>query len=78
MKSATASQQARRRQQNLSDFWNARQNAAGSNKDMATVMFDYARAVASKIAGDDPNHPIWYDLSSLLQGWAKQNQSHIP
>lgn len=62
----------------MADFWNGRQQAAKTEKDLAGVMFDYARAVACKIAGDDPAHPIWRDLSALMSGWAQQNQRHIP
>lgn len=75
---STPDQQARRRQQNVADFWNGRQDAAKSEKDLAGVMFDYARAVASKISGDDPTHPIWRDLAALMNGWATENRRHIP
>ncbi|MEV5526362.1 hypothetical protein [Streptomyces prunicolor] len=78
MKASTASQQAQRSQQNMADFWNARQKAVSTEKELAGVMFDYARAVACKIAEDDPAHPIWRDLATLMSGWATQNQRHIP
>jgi len=62
----------------MAAFWNGRQEDAKTEKELAGVMFDYARAVACKIAGSDPAHPIWRDLATLMSGWAQQNQSRIP
>lgn len=52
-------------------FWNARQEAAGSDRELAGVWIDRARAVAAKAAkkGDDR---AWYALVEVLHAYCSR------
>lgn len=61
-----------RRRRNRAEYWNRRQASAETNKDLALVMVDFARAVATDVSGKDPSHPVWHELSQVLHGWASR------
>lgn len=68
----TAEREARKRQ-NTAAFWNARQQAARTERELAGVMVDWARTVAGKTAGGDDSHPVWRELAELLHTWASRH-----
>ncbi|MFC8389912.1 hypothetical protein [Streptomyces sp. NPDC057238] len=70
----TATRPADQTKRNQAEFWNARQAAATDEKQLAAVMYDLARSTAAKVAGRDPNHPIWRALAEVLHGWATDTQ----
>ncbi|MET7738362.1 hypothetical protein ABZT02_44910 [Streptomyces sp. NPDC005402] len=63
---------------NQAEFWNARQAAASDEKQLAAVMYDLARSTAAKVAGRDPNHPIWRELAETLHRWSVDTQRALP
>lgn len=69
---AAVGREAERRRRNRAAHWNARQAAARTNRDLALVMVDFARAVATGRAGGDPDHRVWHELAQCLHGWAQR------
>ncbi|MFB7896092.1 hypothetical protein ACFC1B_07155 [Streptomyces xiamenensis] len=62
-----------KRQANIAAFYNGRQKTAGSQQEVASVMADYARAVATQKSGGDPHSPVWADLAETLHTWSRSH-----
>ncbi|SOD67064.1 hypothetical protein SAMN06297387_12850 [Streptomyces zhaozhouensis] len=66
---------AERRRQNLADHYNSRQAAAGSERELAGVMWDYARGIATGRA-ESADDPVWRELAALLHTWCQRQGGH--
>lgn len=67
-----AREAAQRRLANLTKFYGDRQAAATSNRELAQVVVDQAKAIAksAETSGDDS---VWYSLAQTLSAWCNQH-----
>ncbi|MFJ7271951.1 hypothetical protein ACIQV3_35845 [Streptomyces sp. NPDC099050] len=69
-----AAQREARARSNTAAFWNKRQQAAETEKDLAAVMVEYAKAVATRRAVGD-NSAVWRELAELLHTWCQRHST---